>query len=50
MSFFKEFCDYLKIRKKYWLIPIFLVLLVFGSLIFLGQGSPAIAPWIYAIF
>ena len=49
MWFFKEFIDFLKVRKKYWLIPILLVLLVFGGLIILSQGA-AIAPFIYTIF
>ena len=49
MSFIKEFWEFLKVRKKYWLIPILLVLLVFGGLIILSQGS-AIAPFIYTIF
>ena len=47
---FKEFYDYLKIRKKYWLIPIFLVFLLFGSIVVLGSQTPVIAPFIYAIF
>ena len=49
MSFLKEFWDFLKERKKYWLIPIILVLALFGGLIILSQGS-AIAPFIYTIF
>ena len=49
MWFFKEFWDFLKVRKKYWLIPIFIVLVLFGGLIILSQGS-AIAPFIYTIF
>jgi hypothetical protein len=49
MWFFKEFWDFLIARKKYWLIPIFLVLVLFGALIVLSQGS-AIAPFIYTIF
>ena len=49
MSFFKEFWEFLKIRKKYWLLPILLVLILFGGLIILAQGS-AIAPFIYTIF
>ena len=49
MWFLKEFWDFLKVRKKYWLLPILLVLLIFGSLIVLSQGS-AIAPFIYTIF
>ena len=49
MSFIKEFCEFLKIRKKYWLLPILFVLVLFGGLIVLSQGS-AIAPFIYTIF
>ena len=49
MWFFKEFFDFLKVRKKYWLIPIFLVLVLLGALIILSQGS-VIAPFIYTIF
>ena len=49
MSFVKEFLEFLKERKKYWLLPILLVLLIFGALIVLSQGS-AVAPFIYTIF
>tara|TARA_B100001964_G_C13990223_1_gene490302 strand:- start:228 stop:377 length:150 start_codon:yes stop_codon:yes gene_type:complete len=49
MEFLKEFWEFLKIRKKYWLFPIILVLVVFGGLIILSQGS-AVAPFIYTIF
>jgi len=49
LSFLKEFCDFLKERKKYWLIPIIIVLTLFGVLIVLGQGS-AMAPFIYTFF
>ena len=49
MSFLKEFWEFLRERKKYWLIPIIMVLVLFGGLIILSQGS-AIAPFIYAIF
>ena len=49
MSFLKEFLEFLKVRKKYWLFPILLVLVLFGGLIILSQGS-AIAPFIYTIF
>jgi len=49
MWFLKEFLDFLKERKKYWLFPILFVLLIFGVLIILSQGS-AIAPFIYTIF
>ncbi|MDB2515179.1 DUF5989 family protein [Candidatus Pelagibacter bacterium] len=49
MSFLIEFWQFLKVRKKYWLIPILIVLVLFGGLIVLSQGS-AIAPFIYTIF
>jgi hypothetical protein len=49
MSFLKEFWLFLKVRKKYWLLPIIIVLVLFGGLIILSQGS-AIAPFIYTIF
>ena len=48
MWFIKEFWDFLKVRKKYWLIPVFVVLAVFGALIILSQGS-GVAPFIYTI-
>ena len=49
MDFLKEFWEFLKVRKKYWLLPILLVLILFGGLIVLSQGS-AVAPFIYTIF
>jgi len=49
MSFLREFLEFLMERKKYWLIPVLIVLLLFGGLIVLTQGS-AIAPFIYTIF
>ncbi len=49
MSFLKEFWNFLRVRKKYWLLPILLVLLIFGGLIVLTQGT-AVAPFIYTIF
>ena len=49
MDFLKEFWEFLKVRKKYWLLPILLVLVLFGGLIVLSQGS-AIAPFIYTLF
>ncbi len=41
--------DFLKVRKKFWLAPIILVLLLLGALIVLTQGS-AVAPFIYTLF
>ncbi|WP_415322394.1 DUF5989 family protein [Candidatus Pelagibacter sp. Uisw_127] len=49
MDFLREFWEFLKVRKKYWLLPILLVLVLFGGLIVLSQGS-AVAPFIYTIF
>jgi len=49
MSFLKEFWEFIKVRKKYWLLPILLSLMIFGGLIILTQGS-AVAPFIYALF
>jgi hypothetical protein len=49
MNFLIEFWNFLKYRKKYWLFPILIILVLFGSLIVLTQGS-AVAPFIYTIF
>jgi hypothetical protein len=49
IEFLKEFLDFLKVRKKYWLLPILIVLVLFGALIVLSQGT-AVAPFIYTIF
>jgi hypothetical protein len=49
MALVLEFWDFLKTRKKYWLIPIFIMSLVFGGLIVLTAGS-SLAPFIYTIF
>jgi len=49
ISFIKEFWEFLKERKKYWLLPIVIILGFFGILIVLSQGT-AVAPFIYTIF
>ena len=49
MSFLIEFWEFLKIRKKYWLLPIIIVLVLFGGLIALTQGS-VVAPFVYTLF
>ena len=49
IDFIKEFGEFLNERKKYWLLPIIIVLALFGVLIVLSQGS-AVAPFIYTIF
>ena len=45
----KDMWGFLKTRKKYWLLPIIIVLTAFGSLLFIAGGS-ALAPFIYTIF
>ena len=49
IDFIKEFWEFLKVRKKFWLLPIIIVLVLFGGIIVLSQGS-AVAPFIYTIF
>ena len=49
MDFLIEFFEFLKVRKKYWLLPILLILVLFGGLIVLSQGSE-VAPFIYTLF
>jgi hypothetical protein len=49
LSILKEFWGFLRVRKKWWLAPIVIVLLLLGVLIFLSQGS-AVAPFIYTLF
>jgi hypothetical protein len=48
-SFVKEFWAFLRVRKKFWLLPILVMLLIFGGLLLLAQGS-AVAPFIYTLF
>lgn len=49
MAFLVELWQFLKIRKKYWLLPIVVVMLLIGGLLILAQGS-AVAPFIYTLF
>lgn len=49
MSFIKELWQFMRHRKKFWLMPIILVLAFFGGLIVLSQGS-AVAPFVYTLF
>jgi hypothetical protein len=49
MSFLAELWSFLKVRKKFWLIPILIVMVLLGGLIVLSQGS-AVAPFIYTLF
>ena len=49
MSLLRELWAFMKVRKKWWLLPIILVLLGVGALLVFAQGS-ALAPFIYTIF
>ncbi|WP_170604441.1 DUF5989 family protein [Ruegeria arenilitoris] len=49
MSFFSELWTFMRVRKKFWLLPILVVMVIFGGLIVLTQGS-AVAPFIYTLF
>ena len=49
MSFLKKISEFLKVKKKYWLFPLLLALLLFGGLIILSKDS-ALVPFIYTIF
>ena len=49
MEFISELWQFLKVRKKFWLAPIILIMAMFGGLLVVAQGS-AVAPFIYTIF
>ncbi len=49
LEFFQDLWDFMRIRKKFWLAPIILVMVLLGALIVLAQGS-AVAPFIYTLF
>jgi hypothetical protein len=49
MSFLKELWSFLRARRKFWLLPIIIIMLLLGGLLILAQGS-AIAPFIYTLF
>lgn len=49
ISIFKELWDFMKVRKKFWLAPIIIILLLLGLLIIFTESS-AVAPFIYALF
>ncbi len=49
MSFIAELWAFMKERKKFWLLPVIIVMVLFGGLIVLAQGS-AVAPFIYTLF
>jgi hypothetical protein len=49
VSFLKELWFYMRERKKYWLIPVMLVMVILGVLFVIAQGS-AVAPFVYTLF
>ncbi len=49
LAIMKEFWDFIKVRKKWWLLPIIVLMVLFGALIVFTEGS-ALAPFIYALF
>jgi hypothetical protein len=49
MEFLKELIAFIRHRKKYWLVPIILVLFLLGGLLVLGKGS-VLAPFVYTLF
>ena len=49
MSIVKELWQFMRVRKKFWLLPVILVLLLVGALLVFAQGS-AVAPFIYTLF
>ena len=49
MSFLSEFIEFLMARKKFWLLPILVMMVIFGGLVILTKGS-AVAPFIYTLF
>jgi len=49
ISFLRELIEFMRARKKYWLIPVVVLMVLFGGLIVLSHGS-AVAPFIYTIF
>lgn len=49
MAFLKELWDFLKMRKKLWLAPIIIIMIILGGLLVLAQGS-VLAPFTYTLF
>lgn len=49
IEFIREFWEFIRVRKKFWLLPLLTVMILLGILIVLTEGS-AVAPFIYAIF
>jgi hypothetical protein len=49
MEFLKDLWNFLKIRKKFWLLPVIIIMILFGVLLLASSGS-ALAPFIYTLF
>ena len=49
IDFLSEFWGFVRMRKKYWLLPVLIVMTIFGALLVLTKGS-AVAPFIYTLF
>jgi hypothetical protein len=49
MSIFRELWEFMRVRKKFWLLPIVIIMVLLGGLLILAQGS-AVAPFIYTLF
>ena len=49
LSFLREIWMFMRVRKKFWLLPIFVMMVLFGGLVVLTKGS-AVAPFIYTLF
>jgi hypothetical protein len=49
LAFLKEFWEFLRVRKRFWLLPILLILMLFAGLVVFTEGS-AVAPFIYVLF
>jgi hypothetical protein len=49
MSFLVEFWRFLRVRKKFWLLPLLVILVLFGALLILAETT-AVAPFIYSLF
>ena len=49
MSIFRELWEFIRERKKFWLLPIIVIMVLLGGLLVLAQGS-AVAPFIYTLF
>lgn len=49
MTLLQELFSFVRARKKFWMVPLIVILLVFGTLLIVAQGS-AIAPFIYTLF